>query len=113
MKKPFVIVGLIALGVLLFMGSAQFAREQRPPLPATWFHVCPGMTPEQVRSLISDDIYDLRATKGFDVVVHKDQYGHWQLIVRYDSAGRVVSGTASYVHTFGFGLLNTPGKRVL
>jgi hypothetical protein len=113
MKKSFAIIGLILLGALIFMGSVQFARDQRPPLPVTWFQVYPGMTPEQVRSLIGDDIYDLRATQGFDVVVHKDKYGHWQMILRYDSTGHVVSGTASYVHTFGFGLLNTRGKRVL
>jgi len=113
MKKSFSIIGLIVLGVLLFMGSLHLVREQRPPLPATWLHVYPGMTPEQVRSFISDDIYDLRAVKGFDVVVHKDKYGHWQMLVRYDSTGHVVSGTATYIHTFGYGLLNTPAKRVL
>ncbi len=71
------------------------------------------MTPLDLRSAVQDDVYDLRVLQGFDVVTHMGKFGHWQMIVRYDSTGRVVSATASYIHTFGFGFLNTPGIKVL
>jgi hypothetical protein len=113
MKKS-TIVGLVVLaGLALFLGSLRLASAQRPGMPVEWSRLYRGMTPEEVRSRMSDEIYDLRAVQGFDLVIHKNKYGHWQLLIRYDSAGRVVSATANYIHTFGFGLLNSSGKRIL
>ena len=112
MKKYAIIGGLIVLGLTLFVGSLLLAGAQRPAMPEKWWSLNAGMTPEQVRSVVSDDIYDLRAARGIDVVVHTGKYGHWQMILRYNSAGHAVSATARYIHTFGFGLLNTGGKKV-
>jgi len=46
-------------------------------------------------------------------MTHMDKFGHWQMIVRYDSNGHVIGATASHIHTFSFGLLNTRGINVL
>lgn len=113
MKKYFVLMGLIVLGAGLFLASLEFARQQRPAMPAKWYHLSRGMTPQDVRAAVDDEIYDLRAGQGFDLVTRMGKFGHWQLIIRYDSTGHVVGATASYIHSFGFGLLNTRGINVL
>jgi hypothetical protein len=113
MKRFLIIFSLLVFGVAVFLGAVQFARDQRPEVPQSWFRLYRGMTPEQVRSTVSDEVYDLRAVQGLDVVKHMGKYGHWQLLVRYDSSGHVLSATASYLHTFGHGLLNTAGIRIL
>lgn len=113
MKKYLICSGSVILGLALFLASLDFARQQRSAIPAKWFHLSRGMTPQDVRAAVDDEIYDLRAVKGFDVVTHMGKFGHWQMIIRYDSTDHVVGATASYIHTFGFGLLNTRGRDVL
>jgi hypothetical protein len=113
MKRYLVFIGLFALGVAIFFASLVFARQQRPAMPTRWYHLSRGMTPQDVRSAVDDEIYDLRAAQGFDLVTHMDKFGHWQMIVRYDSTGHLIGATASYIHTFGFGLLNTRGINIL
>jgi hypothetical protein len=71
------------------------------------------MTPQDVHSAVDDEIYDLRTGQGFDLMTHMDKFGHWQMIVRYDSNGHVIGATASHIHTFSFGLLNTRWINVL
>lgn len=99
--------------MLLILSGFLIVRAQRPAMPQQWSQLTRGMTPEQVRSALADEVYDLRAVQGFDLVTHMNPKGHWQMIIRYDSSGRVTNATAGYIHTSGFGLLNSAGKRVL
>ena len=112
--KRLTIIGLALLVlVVVGLGSFQVVRIQRPAMPGQWSQVHRGMTPDQVRSIVADEVFDLRSVQGFDLVVHTGHYGHWQMIVRYDTTGGVSTATARYIHTAGKGLLSSGGKKVL
>ena len=112
MKQPAIgIFAALVLLVLLF-GGFRLIHAQRPAMPQRWLQLRRGMTPEQVRSTVADEVYDLRAVKGFDLVTHMNPNGHWQMMVRYDSLGTATNATARYIHTSGFGLLNSGSKKV-
>ena len=113
MKKLALVLFATFVLLLLALGTFTVIHAQRPAMPQQWSALRPGMTPEQVRSVISDEIYDLRAVQGFDVVTHMNKNGHWQLIVRYDSQGHVSKATARYIHTAGLGLLNSGARNLL
>jgi hypothetical protein len=111
-QLAFVACWTLVLVVLVLSGFLMI-RTQRPPMPQRWSQVSRGMTPDQVRAVVADEVYDLRAVQGFDLVTHMNPKGHWQMIIRYDSSGGATNATARYIHTSGFGLLNSGGKRVL
>lgn len=106
-----VFAALVLLALVL--AGFQIIQVQRPAMPQRWSQLRRGMTPEQVRSTVRDEVFDLRAIQGFDLVTHVNPKGHWQMIVRYDFSGSATNATARYIHTSGFGLLNTGGRKVL
>ena len=113
MKQLAFVVFVSLVLLVLVLGSLRVIQVQRPSMPQRWSQLRRGMTPEQVRSTVADEVYDLRAVQGFDLVTHMNPNGHWQMIVRYDPSGSATNATARYIHTSGFGLLNSGGKRVL
>lgn len=113
MKRVAFTVFATLMLLALVLAGFQVIQAQRPAMPQRWSQLRRGMTPEQVRSTVADEVYDLRAVQGFDLISHMNPNGHWQMIVRYDSAGNATNATAHYIHTSGFGLLNSGGKRVL
>ncbi len=113
MRQLALIISTALLLFLLALGAFEILHTQRPPMPQQWSQLRQGMTPEQVHSLVGGDIYDLKAVQGVDVVTQMNQHGHWQLVVRYDSTGRVSKATACYIHAAGMGLLNSGAKKIL
>ena len=112
MKQPAIAVVAALLLLVLLFGGFRLIQAQRPAMPQRWRQLHRGMTPEQVRSTVADEVYDLRAVQGFAIVTHMNPNGHWQMMVRYDSLGTATNATARYIHTSGFGLLNSGSKKV-
>ncbi len=111
MKRKLSIVA--AAVTFLLVGSALLLR--RPPMPAVWHQLHPGMSRLGVLSIVGSDTFDMRHHKGFETVMIETSMAgcaaYWQVFLRYDAFERLVSADARFVDR-SCGLFSTSEKSV-